>query len=194
MIESWIAWKFVSLKRLTTFIILSIGKILFNVVIVIKNSGKPIILNSLYNHYMDIPWIIQTIKKPNILLSFFTYLMRWYNSCRTSHSLYLILLFLSGASCSLCPHDRKSERSGIDVKSLNQCTPERTNLAVFYPKSCPQKLGIIWAVDELINHNNKSFWLNIDRFYWRNISELRIKKPTCFQVGFLTFLRSVKFF
>ena len=122
----------------------------------------------------------ETIKKPNILLGFFTYLMRWYNSCLTSHSLYPILLFLSGASCSLCPHDKKSAWGRISAKDLNPCAPKRTKLFKFYPKVYPQKLGIIWAVDELIMHTKVSFWLNINQFYWQEVSNLLIKKPTCF--------------
>ena len=41
-------------------------------------------------------------------------------------SLLFLLLFLSGASCSLCPHDRWLGRSRIAAKGLNPCTPGRT--------------------------------------------------------------------
>jgi len=40
-------------------------------------------------------------------------------------------------------------------------------------------LWIIWAVAKLIMHNNVLFWLNIDQFYWQEVSNLLIKKPTC---------------
>ena len=115
----------------------------------------------------------------------FSYWVLWYNSCRTSHSLYLILLFLSGASCSLCLHDKKSAWGRIAAKGGNCCAPKRTKLFKFYPKGYPQKLGIIWAVYELIMHTKVSFWLNINQFYWQEVSNLLIKKPTCFQAGFL---------
>ncbi|EPR81837.1 hypothetical protein L289_3455 [Acinetobacter gerneri DSM 14967 = CIP 107464 = MTCC 9824] len=36
--------------------------------------------------------------------------------------------------------------------------------------------------------------LNINQFYWQEVSELLKKKPTCFQVGFLWFFRGMKKF
>ena len=110
----------------------------------------------------------------------FSYWVFRYNSCRTSHSLYLILLFLSGASCSLCPHDKKSAWGRIAAKGGNCCAPKRTKLFKFYPKGYPQKLGIIWAVDELTMYTKVSIWLNTDLFCWRNISKLFIKKADLF--------------
>jgi len=56
------------------------------------------------------------IKKPNILLGFFTYLMRWYNSCRTCILRCCLFLFLFGASCSLCPYHMKFPLSSIVAK------------------------------------------------------------------------------
>jgi len=42
-------------------------------------------------------------------------------------------LLLSGASCSLCVHDRKLHWICIFVKSLNPCTFWRTKQLEFYP-------------------------------------------------------------
>ena len=85
------------------------------------------------------------------------------------------------------PIDRKSAWGRIAAKGGNCCEQMRTKLFKFYPKGYPQILGIIWAVDELIMHTKVSIWLNINQFCWQEISKLFIKKPTCFQVGFLGF-------
>lgn len=34
-------------------------------------------------------------------------------------------------------------KNGVDAKHLNEFAPKRTSLATFYPKSRPQKLGIV---------------------------------------------------
>ena len=129
---------------------------------------------------MHIIWSSLDNKKARHPVGLFRIWCVRYNSCRTCILRCCLFLFLFGASCSLYPHDRKLMKNGIDAKHLNECAPKRTSLTTFYPKSCPQKLGIVSAVDGLINHNNASFWLNIDRFYWQEVSNLLIKKPTCF--------------
>ena len=106
-----------------------------------------------------------------------------YNSCRTCILRCCLFLFLSGASCSLCPHDKKLIKNGIDAKHLNECAPKRTSLVTFYPKSCPQKLGIISELWPLRNQEKMQKRMFFDQFYWLKVTVLLKKKPTCFQVG-----------
>ena len=56
-------------------------------------------------------------------------------------------------------------------------------VGLFYPKSCPQKLGIISESGPLRNQEKIQKRMFFDQFYWQNITESNIKKPTCFQVG-----------
>ena len=106
---------------------------------------------------MHVIWSFLDNKKARHPVGLFCIWCVRYNSCRTCILHCCLFLFLSGASCSLWPHDRKLMKNGIDAKHLNECALKRTSLATFYPKSCPQKLGIVSAVDGLINHNNASF-------------------------------------
>ena len=122
-------------------------------------------------------------------MGFFTYLMRWYNSCRTCIFHCYDFLLLSGASCSLCVHHRKLRGIGIDVKYLNECERERTKLIKTYPKSCPQKLGMNLILKGIYLIGNCVFFFFFNQFYWQEVSNLLKKKPTCFKVGFLLFFR-----
>ena len=67
-------------------------------------------------------------------------------------------------------------------------------VGLFYPKSCPQKLGIISESGPLRNQEKIQKRMFSDQSYWLKVTVLLKKKPTCFQVGFLLFFRGMKIF
>ena len=123
----------------------------------------------------------------------FSYWVFRYNSCRTSRPgvALIIIVLCVGTSCSLCPHHMKNPHTDIDAMLPNSCQPWLTRLLKTYPKVYPQKLRIISEVQALSYQGKSEIWVFFDRSYWQELSKLLIKKPTCFKVGFLWFLRSV---
>ena len=93
-----------------------------------------------------------------------------------------LLLFFSGASCSLCLHHRKFPVCGIAAKGRVSCAPRRTKQPKFYP----QKMWIILSIQALIKFKKSQNRLLFKQIYWQELSKLLIKKPTCFQAGFST--------
>lgn len=89
------------------------------------------------------------------------------------------LLLLSGASCSLCAHDRQLLQVGIAAKGLNWCTPRRTRSRI-YPKIYPQKLWIISEIWPLRNQGKLKFCSINNQNYWQKLPILLKKKATCF--------------
>ena len=71
-----------------------------------------------------------------------------------------LLLFLYGASCSLCPPHRKIPLSRLDAENRNCCEQMRTTL----PKNCPRfirKIENIFCPVKAGNIEEVSFWLKI---------------------------------
>ena len=125
----------------------------------------------------------------------FSYWVFRYNSCRTSRPgvALIIIVLCVGTSCSLCPHHMKNPHTDIDAMLPNSCQLWLTRLLKTYPKAYPQKLRIISEVQALSYQEKSEIWIFFDQFYWQELSKTIIKKPTCFQIGFLGIFRFLWF-
>ena len=83
------------------------------------------------------------IKKPDILSGFFVFDALGITPVVPAFSVAVFSYSYLEHPALYVPINRKLMKNGIDAKYLNECAPKRTSMATFYPKSCPQKLGIV---------------------------------------------------